>query len=157
MQTNTNKSQQINLQSGLTPIQEQTAMLLASGHSITEVAKQISVNRCTIYEWQKHPPFLCFYNKCKQDYQDELNNGIFAQTKRALEVINNSLNSDNEQTRIKVAMWLIERVASTQIANTDIKEYLQHKNTQLSIEDWNAPKFNESNYKKDCFKYGIKP
>ena len=156
METKTNESQQINRHNGLTPQQEQVAMLLASGQSITDVAKQMGLNRCTLYEWQKTPPFLCFYNKCKQDYQEDLNNGIFAQTKKALEVINNSLNSENELTRIKVAMWLIERVASVEIKNTDLRNYLKEKNTGNGwhLDDY---KLNENNYKTDCQKYGIEP
>jgi len=39
--------------SGLTPIQEKAAIMLANGDSVTLVAETLNVNRTTIYQWQQ--------------------------------------------------------------------------------------------------------
>ncbi|RRD70993.1 helix-turn-helix domain-containing protein [Tannerella forsythia] len=51
---------EVNTQTGLTPIQEQAAILLASGNSVTAVAEKIRVNRSTLYKWQMQITFQCF-------------------------------------------------------------------------------------------------
>ena len=53
----------LTLVTGLTPVQEQAAMLLASGESVTEVASKVNVNRATIYLWQQKINFQCFLNQ----------------------------------------------------------------------------------------------
>ena len=41
----------INKDTELTPVQERAIYLLASGKSITDVAKEINTDRGTIYNW----------------------------------------------------------------------------------------------------------
>lgn len=70
---NLTKSTQV---TGLTPQQEQAAILLASGEGVTEVADKLNVNRATIYLWQQKINFQCFYNQQCQIIQDNIRNGL---------------------------------------------------------------------------------
>lgn len=65
----TNRMQQnpteTTLESGLTPIQEQAAIMLASGENITSVSEKLNLNRSTIYQWQQKITFQCFFSTSK--------------------------------------------------------------------------------------------
>lgn len=89
----------INPEIGLTPQQEQVAMMLATGETITAVAAKLCLNRCTLYEWQKLLPFQCFLNKQAADYRDNLKNGLYAIASDALQAIRDSKMAE-EQARI---------------------------------------------------------
>ncbi|NMB37448.1 MAG: hypothetical protein GX993_05345 [Bacteroidales bacterium] len=145
------------VQTGLTPIQEQAAILLASGETITAVAATIGVNRSTLYEWQDIVTFQCFLNQQRADYQEQLKNGIFGLTSEALATLKGCLQSENEPTRLKAATWLLERIASQKTGITDVREALRRKHTKFSDnwEDYN--KFDKVAYENDCRQLGIDP
>lgn len=69
----TNRMQQnpteTTLESGLTPIQEQAAIMLASGENITSVSEKLNLNRSTIYQWQQKITFQCFFQLPKERSQ----------------------------------------------------------------------------------------
>jgi DNA invertase Pin-like site-specific DNA recombinase len=44
-----------NSQTGINANQEQAAIMLAAGHTVTETAAAIGVNRTTVSEWQNIP------------------------------------------------------------------------------------------------------
>lgn len=145
-----------NATTGLTPIQEQAAILLASGETITAVAAQIGVNRSTLYEWQGIVTFKCFFNRQRVDYQEQLKNGLFGLTGEALATLRNCLHSDNEPTRLKAATWLLERVADQKTGITDVREALRDKHTQ-GLDEWAGVTFNKTEFEKECRQLGISP
>ena len=53
MNENRQKPTESTTESGLTPIQEQAAILLASGENVTSVSEKLNLNRSTIYQWQQ--------------------------------------------------------------------------------------------------------
>lgn len=112
-------------ESGLTPIQEKAAVMLAGGESITSVAEMLGVNRTTIYQWLQRITFRCYLNIQKQEATTNLRNGLFALYNDALQVIRASLQSSNDSIRLKAAMMVIARVEATQIGDTDAKEVLR--------------------------------
>ena len=142
----------VNASTGLTPIQEQAALLLASGETITAVATKLEVNRCTLYEWQKLVTFQCYFNQQATDYRDSLRNGLFGLADEALKVIKGCLQSGNEITRLKTAIWLIERVKDVDTGETDVREVIKEKCTHIQT-PWDMEKpvsvFNENEYNKE--------
>lgn len=140
---------------GLTPTQEQAAMLLASGETLTAVADKVNVNRSTIYKWQALITFQCFFNRQCADLRSNLRNGLFGLADEALTAIRNSLHSDNESVRLKAAMWLTEKIVSAQTGQTDVKEVLKAQNTK-PLADWgNLETFNEEAFKDDLKRFGL--
>lgn len=116
----------LTLVTGLTPQQEQAAVLLASGESVTDVASKVNVNRATIYLWQQKINFQCFFNQQCQTIQDNIRNGLCGLYADALQAVRSSLQSKNEALRLKAAMYVIGKVemidASIQDPEAEIRK-----------------------------------
>lgn len=139
---------------GLTPQQEQAAMMLASGENISAVARQLNLNRSTLYEWQANTAFQCFYNQQCQDHQQAVKNALFGLHRRAIDTLTNLLTNGNENTRLKASMWLLERVTAVEVGDTRLKEVLKKKCTH-SPTDWDLDVLNEREYKAELKRYGL--
>lgn len=146
----------INPETGLTPQQEQAAMMLATGETITAVAAKLNLNRCTLYEWQKLLPFQCFLNKQAADYRDNLKNGLYALASDALQTIRDSLHSTNEANRLKAAMWLVERVSDANTGETDVREAIRARCTH-DVFEVDSTLFDEDEYNNALQWYGLQP
>ncbi len=139
---------------GLTPQQEQAATMLASGDNMTAVARQLNINRSTLYEWQVNPAFQCYYNQQCQDHQQAVKNALLGLHSAAVETLTDLLNNGNESTRLKAAMWLLERVASIQVGDTNIREVLKDRCTH-TLSDFDCNMFNKQEYKQELKRYGL--
>lgn len=148
----------ISKSTGLTATQEQACALLASGGSIASVAEQVGVSRAALYLWQKQTTFVCYFNKLRQDTQSELTQGLFSLATEAINTIRESLHSDNEQIRLKAAMWITDKLQSVQITQTDALAVARKEATHA--EEWEAAMalgqtFHESEYKERLKEWGI--
>lgn len=141
---------------GLTPQQEQAAIMLASGKNISAVARQLKLNRSTLYEWQENTAFQCFYNQQCQDHKEAVKNALFGLYNTAIDTLTNLLTNGNENTRLKASMWLLERVAGVAIGETRIKEALKKQCTHGASgwDDLNV--LNEREYKAELKRYGLR-
>ncbi len=148
---------EVDSQTGLNPIQEEAAILLASGETITDVAAKIGVKRGTIYDWQGLVTFQCYYNQQRHNYKEHLTNGIIALTNDALTAIRNSLHSANESIQLKTATWLLEKIAEQKTGQTDVRAVVRKQCTS-GIDDWGGfEKFDKTAYQSECKRLGIKP
>ena len=150
----TTEKNNVNPQTGLTPLQEQVAMMLATGETISAVAVKLNVNRCTIYEWQRLVTFQCFLNKQAKDYRDNLRNGLFGLANDALQVVNDGLHSANETNRLKTAMWLIEKIKDLDTGQTDARSVLKEECTQEMF-GWDGGMFDKKAYNDALQLYGL--
>lgn len=139
---------------GLTPQQEQAAIMLASGENLTGVARQLNLNRSTLYEWQENTAFQCFYNQQCQEHQQAVKNALFGLHSTAIDTLTDLLSNGNENTRLKASMWLLERVANTEVGETNIRAVLREKCTHDDM-DINWAKLNEGEYKAELRRYGL--
>lgn len=141
---------------GLTPIQEQAAILLANGENVTAVANKLNINRSTIYDWQKQTPYKCFFNKQCADNRSTLSVGLFGLAQEALTAVRECLHSTNEQTRLKAAIWLTERLDNFSIGATDVREALKEECTHPVV-DWGVGDdvLNEKEYKQRLKDWGL--
>lgn len=156
--TETANLPEVNALTGLTPLQEQAAILLASGDAITTVAEKISVNRSTLYKWQMQVTFQCFYNQQCTDYKNNLRNGLFGLADEALGAIKDCLHSKNEATRLKAAMWITDKVGVAETGSTDVRETLREQHTKNSLNDWDdVCTFDENGYKDELRRLGLSP
>lgn len=142
---------------GLTPQQEQAAIMLASGKNLTAVARQLNLNRSTLYDWQDNTAFQCFYNQQCQDHKEAVKNALFGLYGQAIDTLTNLLSNGNENTRLKASMWLLERVASVEVGDTRLRDVLKRKCTyDPSWNSFNTVALNESEYKAELQRYGLK-
>lgn len=118
-------------ESGLTPIQEQAAILLASGESVSSVSQMVGVNRSTLYLWQQKVTFQCFFNQQHQEAKSTMINSLFGLYGDAIQVLRDSLQSHNQNIRLKAAMAIIERVHSLPIGEVDAREVLKKQCTTI--------------------------
>ncbi len=128
--------------------------MLASGENLTGVARQLNLNRSTLYEWQENTAFQCFYNQQCQEHQQAVKNALFGLHSTAIDTLTDLLNNGNENTRLKASMWLLERVANTEVGKTNIRAVLREKCTHDDM-DINWAKLNEGEYKAELRRYGL--
>lgn len=144
------------VKTGLTPVQEQTAILLASGENITSVAEKLNLNRSTIYQWQEMLTFQCFFNQQKQDIQEMMRCEIFSLGEMALKTLKDCLNSDNESVKLKASLAILEKIESASIGITNARDELRKMATYDPME-WVAEKrFDEDEYEKLLKENGLK-
>lgn len=128
--------------------------MLASGENLTGVARQLNLNRSTLYEWQENTAFQRFYNQQCQEHQQAVKNALFGLHSTAIDTLTDLLNNGNENTRLKASMWLLERVANTEVGETNIRAVLREKCTHDDM-DINWAKLNEGEYKAELRRYGL--
>ena len=155
--SNVNRNEQnatISPTTGLTPQQEQACILLASGENVTNVADKLSLNRGTLYKWQQNKAFECFYNKQCQEYKNEVKNGLLGLHQQAIATMRQLIATGNEATRLKAAIWVLEKVEAINIGETNIKQALKAQCT--TTDDWSDfTQFNEKEYKRQLKAYGL--
>lgn len=143
-----------NPNTGLTPIQEQAAVLMASGETLTAVADKLGINRCTLYKWLDNVAFQCYYNRQCQDVKAEVKNGILGLCGNAFDAVRNILANGNENTRLKAAIWIMEKAGQIEIGQTDVKAALKQKATHPII-DADFTKLDETEYKSLLAECGL--
>lgn len=142
---------------GLTPTQEQAAELLASGVSVTSVAEKLGIARSTLYLWEKQTTFKVYFNRRCSDARSTLVVGLFGLADEALSTIRKSLQSENEQVRLKAAMWITDKLQSVEIKQTDLLAVLREEATHRDEGAmWGNSYFHEDEYKTRLKELGIK-
>lgn len=140
---------------GLTPQQEQACILLASGENVTNVADKLSLNRGTLYKWQQNKAFECFYNKQCQEYKNEVKNGLLGLHQQAIATMEQLMTTGNEATRLKAAMWVLEKVEAIEVGDTNIRQVLKDRCTTTN-DDWaDFTRVDEKEYKRQLKAYGL--
>lgn len=133
---------------GLTALQEKCAIMLAAGTSITEAAKQLELDRGTIYCWLKKTTFACFLHKQQNESKAMLQGCIMNMQGQAVKALQEALSSSNETIKLKAACWVIEKVSSQESLADDPSEVLAAKCWEgcwLELEDRT---FNKERYRK---------
>lgn len=112
--------------SGLKPKQEEAAALLAVGTSIADVARQVKVNRNTIYEWLRLPEFATFYKRQLRDVRREIQGKLSAMAEEATNTLETLMRDGGEQSKLKAATYILDRIAESEKLVKKTKQ--QHKN-----------------------------
>ena len=99
MATETNKNQQIDEKSELTPRQLKTIPLLVASHTYTEGIKKAKINRTTFYEWLKIPEFKAELDRQRDEITAEAFGVLSQALTKAVESLVNLL--DNKDDRLK--------------------------------------------------------
>lgn len=143
---------------GLTPLQEDAAILLAAGTSITDVCKRLELNRTTLYQWQDKVTFKCFMNYQRMQMRDELKNGIYGLHKKAVKALEDCLSSDNDRIRLDAAATIIDKVTAYEIGETDARNELKKQATSCDLVPagrWNT--LDEEKYIRLLKENGLQP
>ncbi len=120
---------------GLTPQQEKAAILLASGKTMTETAKEVKIERSTLYQWIEKAGFQAYYNSLVENIRESTKNSLLGLIDSAYKAIRESLNSKNESIRLKAALSVIDRIKDVEVGGTDPERIIRHQCTQYATLD----------------------
>ena len=115
----TQKATNTEYKSGLTPFQEKAAALLVSGKTITDTAIELKVSRATIYRLMQNGLFEAFYNLLCSEAKMSVKSNLFTLQEKAFKAITDALDSDNDATRLKAGMWVVDKIQEVEIGNTN--------------------------------------
>jgi hypothetical protein len=118
------KATDLEHKSGLSPFQEQVAALLSTGKTVTDTAAVLNVSRATIYRLLQDGLFTAYYNLLCQEVQVNLKNHLFTLQDKAFTALTSALDSDNAPTQLKAATWVLDKIQSVEVDNTDPKHAL---------------------------------
>jgi transposase len=138
---------------GLTPKQKKAAVLLASGKSMTETAKEVKIERSTLYQWAEKANFKAYYNSLVKELQTISVNSLFGLADKAFEVLRESLKAKNENVRLKAALNIIDRIKNVKVGETDPVQMLR-KECTISYDAFNI--FNNVEFNKERFERLLK-
>ena len=122
--------ERVNIATGLTPQQEKAAVLLASGKTMTETAKEVKIERSTLYQWAEKPNFKAYYNSLVKEIQDNSKNSLFGLIDEAFKSLRESLKSKNESVKLKAALSVIDRLQNVEVGETDPVQIIKRLCTQ---------------------------
>lgn len=143
---------QISSVTGLTPTQERACILLASGTKTKDVAQQLDIPEQTLYLWQRQTTFVCYYNKQRSVIKSAAVQGLFGLMDEAISAIRESLNSTNENVKLKAATYIVDKLQNLEIGKTDILEAVK---AEATYNKWEPDYFHESEYRERLEALGI--
>jgi hypothetical protein len=100
---------------------------LLSGKTISQVSKEMDINRTNIYETLKLPVVQARYNQLLEDIKSNTENSLFALYDQVSASIKKCLNSDNEQVSFKAAMYLLDKLDKLNIGKTDPEALIKQR------------------------------
>jgi hypothetical protein len=93
--------------------QEQAIVLLLSGHSVTETAQELSIERGTIYNLLKETGFKTEYYSARKILNEQSKNSLMNLNISAINTIKGLLESQNDVVKLKAAMYLLDNLKTT--------------------------------------------
>ena len=141
----------VNTETGLTPLQEKAVSLIVNGKSYSDTAKELKIDRSTLYAWSNRINFQAYYNRLISEVRQDVINELHSFHLDAVRVIRDSLNSKNDAVKIKVAFWLIEKLENRQIGNSDARNWIKKLCTSDEFDlRFNSTSLNEKKYRQIC-------
>lgn len=101
----------LRLETGLTQRQENAAALLAVGTTIAETARQVGVERNTVYRWLRQPAFCAHYKQQLKDVRREIRGRLSAMAEEAAGTLEILMRDGGEQSRLKAATYVLDRLS----------------------------------------------
>lgn len=117
------------MENSLTVQQEKFVGLLVAGKSLSSISDELNVNRSTLYSWKELETVRARYNQLKKDIKENIESGLMGLYEKAVETIKGCLDSQNDQIRLKTALYLIERAELLSYGLTDPKEIIRKEAT----------------------------
>lgn len=130
--------------------------MLASGETIEAVAEKMNVSESTLLLWQRQTTFKCLLNQKRSNIKGSLTQGVYALAMEAVNALRESLNSENEQVRLKAATYVVDKLQSMEIGQTDIVEAVRAEATHTDG-GWDMDAvFHEDEYRARLIELGVK-
>lgn len=137
----------------LTAKEQKAVELLAIGKNYNEVAKELNIDRTTLWQWKQKPTFEAYYNSLIKEVKEHTKEKILSLYDEALKTVEKCLKSDNDNIKLKTALYLLNKVESLEHGFSDAKEIIKDQCT--SINSFDNVIFNQSKYNELCKLYNI--
>lgn len=145
---------------GLSPQQEQAALLLVSGQSVQETADQLGVHRTTLWHWRNLETFQAYLNALRSDVRDEATEGIVALHQKAVGTVERMLDSENDATALRAAALVLEAARGRSVGESDPHRIIKDRAAATSstiLMDALTPGASGETYERRCAELGIEP
>ena len=145
----------INGFTGLTETQEKACKLLAQGESVESTAQQLNIEESTLTIWRRNKAFDCYYNLQREQRRNATIASVYALADEAIKTLRDSLTfSAGEATRLKAATYIIDKLQSLEIGETDVREAVRREANIVA--DWGENiTFDERKYKETLREMGV--
>lgn len=97
----------------LSPVQVQALDLLLQGLTITEAARQLNINRCTIHEWSRnHSAFISAFHAARQRHQADVLDRFHTLAAPALQLLEGILTNQDapDSIRLRAALAVLKSI-----------------------------------------------
>lgn len=131
----------------LTEKQLQAVELLANGIPKTEVAKVVGVDRSTVHLWMKNDKFKREVNEQIKENKENIDKMMMTYTDSVISKLYElAMGAKSEKVRLDACTYILNRVAGTPIAKTEITEIKEEEKkydpTWEDLENLNKKKAN---------------
>lgn len=140
---------------GLTDTQERACKLLATGESVESTAQQLNIEVNTLILWRRNKAFECYYNLQREQRRNATIASVYALADEAIKTLKESLTfSAGEATRLKAATYIIDKLQTLEIGETDVREAVRREANIVA--DWGENlTFDERKYKEKLRAMGV--
>jgi len=108
----------------LTPKQIKALPLMVGGMSSSEIAQIQSVSEVQLSKWKKDKNFMAVLDGERKEALSEAKKVLSGLTVKAVDVLKQSLQSNNENIRLKAAIYLLDTSQSSVTSlTTEYEEY----------------------------------
>ncbi len=142
----------------LTAKEQKAVELLAIGKNYNEVSKELNIDRTTLWQWKQKPTFEAYYNNLIKELKEHTKEKILSLYDEALKTVETCLKSDNDNVKLKTALFLIDKVENINHGLTDAKEIIENQCTKTKeiFSDFGiSTNFDSKKYNELCKLYGI--
>ncbi len=141
----------VNKDTGLTPLQEKAVALIVNGKSYTDTAKELKIDRSTLCAWSDKINFQAYYNRLISNVREDVMNELHSFHLDAVKILKDALKSENASIKIKVAFWLIEKLGTRDIGQSDARAWIKQLCTIDAFDfGFNTTPLNEEKYRQLC-------
>lgn len=133
---------------GLTPIQERAAKLLATGLTEEETADTVGIAPEELQTWRNYPAFECYLNNRRTKRKHAQMDAVLNLGGEAITALADLLNTAEPETRCKIAFQIIDRVAGAKWGATAIQQLIKDRHKNDFGED-------TASYKADLKRLGL--
>jgi hypothetical protein len=113
----------------LPPKQEQFVTMLIAGKRYQDIASELGVNKATLSTWRNLETVQARYNQLVSEIKTDLESGLMDLYSGAVDTLKDCMTEGSDQTRVKIALWLIERAEKLEPGTTDPAEIVRQKHT----------------------------
>ena len=106
--------------------------MLIAGKRYKDIASELEVNRATLTAWRNLETVEARYNQLVSEIKTDLESGLMDLYSEAVNTLKDCMTEGSDQTRVKIALWLIERAEKLEPGTTDPAALVRGRFTTVS-------------------------